>query len=190
METHPGAKETHAGAMEAHPGAMKAHLGAVKATPWRLQAHPGALHDTLEPWRSPWSSGGSPWSFACSPGDVEAHPGAVEASAGQISTEHLKTSIQPFFATCRLPRYPEIWRCYRNRHTFLGPHWKRSMKSLDNLLTVTMRNTQLLHLPRKLSLSSYLLFFWGSICFSYFPPSPSWRWKHEHKSFIPQRRRP
>jgi hypothetical protein len=62
--------------------------------------------------------------------------------AGQISTEHLKTSIQPFFATCRLLRYPEFWRCYRNRHTFLGPHWK-----LDNLLTVTMRNTQLLNRP-------------------------------------------
>jgi hypothetical protein len=45
-------------------------------------------------------------------------------SGGQISTKHLKTSIRPFFATCRLPQNPEFWRCYRPRHTFLGPHWK------------------------------------------------------------------
>jgi hypothetical protein len=49
-------------------------------------------------------------------------------SAGQFSTEHLKTSIQSFFATCRLPRYPEFWRCYRTGTLFLGPHWKRSLK--------------------------------------------------------------
>jgi hypothetical protein len=105
-----------------------------------------------------------------------------ESSPGQFSTEHLKTSIQPFFATCRLPRYPEFWRCYRNRHTFLGPHWKRSMKSLDNLLTVTTPNTQLLNRPRKLSLSSYPSFFWGSICFSYFCVCgilcDFWLWRH------------
>jgi hypothetical protein len=41
--------------------------------------------------------------------------------AGQISTEHLKTSIQYFFATCRLPRLHKFRRCYRNRHTFFGP---------------------------------------------------------------------
>ena len=82
------------------------------------------------------------------------HVANHSTSPGQISTKHLKTSIKPFFATCRLPRYPEFWRCYRPRHTFLGPHWKRSLKSLDNLLTVTTPNTQLLPRPRKMSLSS------------------------------------
>jgi hypothetical protein len=57
------------------------------------------------------------------------------SSGGQISTKHLKTSIRTFFATCRLPQNPEFWRCYRPRHTFLGPHWKRSLKILDTLLT-------------------------------------------------------
>ena len=79
------------------------------------------------------------------------------ASGGQISTKHLKTSIRPFFATCRLPQNPEFsefWRCYRPRHTFLGPHWKRSLKSLDTLLTVTTPNTQLLPRGRKMLLSS------------------------------------
>ena len=42
---------------------------------------------------------------------------------------------------------PEFWRCYRPRHT--------------NLLTVTTPNTQLLPLPRKMSLSSSTSFFWG-----------------------------
>ncbi len=41
--------------------------------------------------------------------------------AGQISTKHLKTSVQHFFATCRLPRLHKFRRCYRNRHTFFGP---------------------------------------------------------------------
>ncbi len=76
------------------------------------------------------------------------------SSGGQISTKHLKTSTRPFFATCRLPQNPEFWRCYRPRHTFLGPHWKRSLKILDTLLTVTTPNTQLLPRPRKMSLSS------------------------------------
>ena len=42
---------------------------------------------------------------------------------------------------------PEFWRCYRPRHT--------------NLLTVKTPNTQLLPLPRKMSLSSSTSFFWG-----------------------------
>ena len=75
-------------------------------------------------------------------------------SGGQISTKHQNTSIKPFFATCRLPQNPEFWRCYRPRHTFLGPHWKRSLKSLDTLLTVTTPNTQLLPRGRKMLLSS------------------------------------
>ncbi len=75
-------------------------------------------------------------------------------SGGQISTKHLKTSIRPFFATCRLPQYPEFWRCVETGTLFLGPHWKRSLKGLDNLLTVTTPNTKLLHRPCKMSLSS------------------------------------
>ena len=35
---------------------------------------------------------------------------------------------------------PWVLEVCRNRHTFLGPHWKRSLKSLDNLLKVPMRN--------------------------------------------------
>jgi hypothetical protein len=76
------------------------------------------------------------------------------SSGGQISTKHLKTSIRPFFATCRLPHYPEFWRCVETGTLFLGPHWKRSLKGLDNLLTVTTPNTQLLPRPRKMLLSS------------------------------------
>jgi hypothetical protein len=45
----------------------------------------------------------------------------VASRAGQISTEHLKTSIQHVFVTCRLPRLHKFRRCYRNRHTFFGP---------------------------------------------------------------------
>jgi hypothetical protein len=96
-------------------------------------------------------------------------------SGGQISTKHLKTSIRPFFATCRLPQYPEFWRClpqypefwrcYRPRHTFLGPHFKRSLKSLDTMLKVPMRNTQLLPLPRKMVAVVLNIFFWGVYMF-------------------------
>ena len=35
-------------------------------------------------------------------------------SGGQISTKHLKTSIRPFFATCRLPQYPEFAKNLRS----------------------------------------------------------------------------
>ncbi len=86
-------------------------------------------------------------------------------SGGQISTKHLKTSIRPFFATCRLPQYPEFWRCYRPRHTFLGPHCKRSLKSLDTMLKVPMRNTQLLPLPRKMVAVVLNIFFGGVYMF-------------------------
>ncbi len=75
-------------------------------------------------------------------------------SGGQISTKHQKTSTKPFFATCRLPQYPGFWKCVETGTLFLGPHWKRSLKGLDNLLTVTTPNTQLLPRPRKISLSS------------------------------------
>jgi hypothetical protein len=47
--------------------------------------------------------------------------GVIFTRAGQISTEHLKTYIQHFFETCRLPRLHKFRRCYRNRHTFFGP---------------------------------------------------------------------
>ncbi len=80
-------------------------------------------------------------------------------SGGQISTKHQKTSTKPFFATCRLLQYPEFWRCVETGTLFLGPHWKRSLKGLDNLLTVTTPNTQLLPRPRKMSLSSYIYVF-------------------------------
>jgi hypothetical protein len=89
----------------------------------------------------------------------------LPSSGGQISTKHLKTSIRPFFATCRLPQYPEFWRCYRPRHTFLGPHCKRSLKSLDTMLKVPMRNTQLLPLPRKMVAVVLNIFFWGVYMF-------------------------
>ena len=36
------------------------------------------------------------------------------SSGGQISTKHLKTSIRPFFATCRLPQYPEFAKNLRS----------------------------------------------------------------------------
>ena len=36
------------------------------------------------------------------------------ASGGQISTKHLTTSIKPFFATCRLPQYPEFAKNLRS----------------------------------------------------------------------------
>ncbi len=35
-------------------------------------------------------------------------------SGGQISTKHQKTSIKPFFATCRLPQYPEFAKNLRS----------------------------------------------------------------------------
>ncbi len=38
----------------------------------------------------------------------------LSPSGGQISTKHLKTSIRPFFATCRLPRYPEFAKNLRS----------------------------------------------------------------------------
>jgi hypothetical protein len=45
----------------------------------------------------------------------------LQYRAGQISTEHLKTSIQNIFATCRLPLLHKFRRCFLNRHTFFGP---------------------------------------------------------------------
>ncbi len=72
---------------------------------------------------------------------------STKISGGQILTKHQKTSIKPFFATCRLPQYPEFWRCVETGTHFLGLHWKRSLKSLDNLLKVPMRNTKLLNRP-------------------------------------------
>ena len=45
----------------------------------------------------------------------------LQYRAGQISTEHLKTSTQHFFATYWIPRLHKFRRCYRNRHTFFGP---------------------------------------------------------------------
>ncbi len=36
------------------------------------------------------------------------------SSGGQISTKHQKTSIKPFFATCRLPQYPEFAKNLRS----------------------------------------------------------------------------
>jgi hypothetical protein len=39
---------------------------------------------------------------------------ALNISGGQISTKHLKTSIRPFFATCRLPQYPEFAKNLRS----------------------------------------------------------------------------
>jgi len=41
-------------------------------------------------------------------------------SGGQISTKHQNTLRCFVFATCRLPQYPEFWRCYRPRHTWLS----------------------------------------------------------------------
>ena len=40
--------------------------------------------------------------------------GAVQCSGGQISTKHQKTSIKPFFLTCRLPQYPEFAKNLRS----------------------------------------------------------------------------
>ncbi len=52
-------------------------------------------------------------------------------SPGQISTKHLKTSIKPFFVTCRLPQYPEFWRCVETGTLFWGrtgnDSWKVSI---------------------------------------------------------------
>jgi hypothetical protein len=84
----------------------------------------------------------------------------LQSRPGQISTKHLKTSIRPFFATCRLPQYPEFWRCVETGKLFLGPHCKRSLKSLENLLTVTTPNTQLLPRPRKMVAVVLNIFFW------------------------------
>ncbi len=39
---------------------------------------------------------------------------SVTGSGGQISTKHQKTSIKPFFATCRLPQYPEFAKNLRS----------------------------------------------------------------------------
>ena len=99
------------------------------------------------------------------------------SSGGQISTKHLKTSIRPFFATCRLPQYPEFWRCVETGTLFLGPHWKRSLKSLDNLLKVPMRNIKLLPRPRKMVAVVLNIFFLGVDMFFIFwcalsPPLP------------------
>ena len=96
----------------------------------------------------------------------------ADGSGRQISTKHLTTSIRPFFATCRLPQYPEFWRCVEPGILFLGPHCKRSLKSLDTLLKVPMRNTQLLPRPRKMVavvlniffLGVYMFFIWGIQC--------------------------
>ncbi len=45
----------------------------------------------------------------------------LQYRAGQISTKHLKTSIQHIFSTCRLPLLHKFRRCFQNRHTFFGP---------------------------------------------------------------------
>ena len=42
------------------------------------------------------------------------HCGQPWHSGGQISTKHQKTSIKPFFATCRLPQYPEFAKNLRS----------------------------------------------------------------------------
>jgi hypothetical protein len=103
----------------------------------------------------------------------------VNTRGGQISTKHQKTLIKPFFATCRLPQYPEFWRCVETGILFGGPHCKRSLKSLDNLLKVPMRNTQLLPRPRKKVAVVLNIFFWGVDMFFIFwcalspPPPPS-----------------
>ena len=93
---------------------------------------------------------------------------SIQTRPGQISIKHLTTSTQHFFATC--PVYTNLGGAIETGIFFLGRAGNNRCKGLDNLLTVTMRNTQLLNRPRKLSLSSYLSFFWVSICFSYFPP--------------------
>jgi hypothetical protein len=90
---------------------------------------------------------------------------SVADSGGQISTKHLTTSIRPFFATCHLPQYPEFWRCVEPGILFLGPHCKRSLKSLDTLLKVPMRNTQLLPRPRKMVAVVLNIFFLGVYMF-------------------------
>ena len=41
-------------------------------------------------------------------------PASYTTSGGQISTKHQKTSIKPFFATCRLPQYPEFAKNLRS----------------------------------------------------------------------------
>ncbi len=102
-------------------------------------------------------------------GEPQLNPSSSWCSGGQISTKHLTTSIRPFFASCRLPQYPEFWRCVEPGILFLGPHCKRSLKSLDTLLKVPMRNTQLLPRPRKMVpvvlniffLGVYMFFIWG-----------------------------
>jgi hypothetical protein len=94
-----------------------------------------------------------PWAWICySNGSVGAHITFKQwwANLNQASKDLDKTIFRDLSPT----PYPEFWRCVETGTLFLGPHRKRSLKGLDNLLTVTTPNTQLLPRPRKMSLSS------------------------------------
>ncbi len=94
---------------------------------------------------------------------------------GQISTEHLKTSIHPFSRPVAYPVYTNKKCVIETGTLFWGRTGNNGCIGLDYSLTVTMRNTHLLHRSRKLLLSFYLYFFWVTICLSYnfaLPPLP------------------
>ena len=62
---------------------------------------------------------------------------SINSSGGQISTKHLTTSIKPFFATCRLPQYPEFAKNLRSFDGFdqMSAFWSMFwFKSFRNFL--------------------------------------------------------
>ena len=79
-------------------------------------------------------------------------------SGGQISTKHLKTSIRPFFATCRLPQNPEFWRCYRPRHTWLS--WVLEVLPTQHP-TATSTSQNVAVVLNIFFLGVYMFFIWG-----------------------------
>jgi hypothetical protein len=63
--------------------------------------------------------------------------GTPHQCGGQISTKHQNTSIKPFFATCRLPQYPEFAKNLRSFDGFdqMSAFWSMFwFKSFRNFL--------------------------------------------------------
>jgi hypothetical protein len=67
----------------------------------------------------------------------------VKSSGGQISTKHQKTSIKPFFTTCRLPQYPEFAKNLRSFDGFdqMSAFWSMFwFKSFRNFFGPTIKS--------------------------------------------------
>jgi hypothetical protein len=108
----------------------------------------------------------------------------VTDSGGQISTKHQKTSIKPFFATCRLPQYPEFAKNLRSFDGFdqMSAFWSMFwFKSFRNFLRKIAIFRTFDHWSEILSLSAGRPLSQG-VCPALALPPPSGQWEMKKSS--------